>query len=222
MERALHLHQKPQWNHPCGPNYAFHKFYKLHKWGRRGKNINMFNSNARWPCLHPWLHPPREFHRHGVHPLPHPHGDQQHALSDHHQEHRRQQEVQQQAEAWPEHRHDTCGHRGCLCLLQYLPDHHQSLWGRKFLKNIFCTVCFLRYFILQYTGILRKTGQNGKFIGPNMRGFLQFFPIQVFHDVGLFSPSLGPELECKHCHLWMEGCQVQRTFVKTPKLAILF
>ena len=31
-------------------------------------------------------------------------------------------------------------------------------------KNIFCTVCFLRYFILQYTEILRKTGQNGKFI----------------------------------------------------------
>ena len=83
-------------------------------------------------------------------------------------------------------------------------------------------MCFLRYFILQYTGILRKTGQNGKFIGLNMSGFLQFFPIQVFHDVGLFSPSLGPELECKHSHLWMEGCQVQRTFVKTPKLAILF
>ena len=38
------------------------------------------------------------------------------------------------------------------------------------------SVCF-RYFTLQYTGILRKTGQNGKFMGPNMSGFLHFFLI---------------------------------------------
>ena len=155
MERALHLHQKPQWIHLCGSNYAFHKFYKLHDWGRRGKNIDMFDNDARWPCLHPWLHSPRKFHRHGVHPLPHTHGDQQHALSDNHQEHRRQQEVQQQAEAWPEHCHDTCGHRGCLCHLQYLPDHHQSLWGPNHQK-LFLAKCVFQVFHLAIYGNIAK------------------------------------------------------------------
>ena len=52
-----------------------------------------------------------------------------------------------------------------------------NLYEVLIIKNYFWqSVCF-RYFTLQYTGILRKTGQNGKFMGPNMSGFLHFFLI---------------------------------------------
>ena len=49
---------------------------------------------------------------------------------------------------------------------------------KNYSKNIFHTMCF-RCVILQYMGILRKTGQNGEFIGFNMSRFPIFFDLGV-------------------------------------------